>query len=140
MDSDRLEHSSVPIKLGVVAERPFRHLDTTGQGVMVVVVLGLLKGWEFLSAISTPAEKEVEGQSRKRAEDWISIPHTTHVFNLPVLVCLALLHCRDHTWRGLVRFRALILQIDEHEVGKLELSCALTPSNGSMACTSSVRV
>ena len=72
----------------MIAERPFRHLDAAGQDVKVVVVLGLPKGWESLSAISSPAEEEVEGEGGKRAEDWIDMPHASHVFNLPVLVRL----------------------------------------------------
>jgi hypothetical protein len=86
VDADYLEHSCLPIGWCVIAERPFRHLDTPRQGVEVALVLGLSEGWEFLNTISAPAEKEVEGESGKQAEDRIGIPHTTHVFNLPVLV------------------------------------------------------
>src|SRR5215469_13260344 len=134
VDPDGLEHPSFPIGLGVVAERPFRYLDAAEQDVKVVVVLGLPKGREFLSAISAPAEKEVEGHGGKRAEDHVGIPHTTHVFDLPVRVLLPLPHDRNHTRRRLVRFRALVLQVDEHKVGKLKPPPILTPSNGAMAC------
>jgi hypothetical protein len=108
-NTDCAEHLVQPIPLGAIAEWPAGYVNAAGHGGEFIVVLGLPKGWEFVSAISAPAVKEVEGDGGKRADDRVGIPHTTHIFHLPVLVDLPIPHDRHKARRRLVRFRALML-------------------------------
>ncbi len=133
VDTDCTEHLVQPIPLGAIAEGPAGYLDAAGDDGEFVVVLGLPEGWELLSAISAPAVKEVEGEGGKRADDGVSIPHTTHVFHLPMLVELPIRHDRDKARHRLVRFRALMLQVQKHEVGKLEITSVHTPGYRAVA-------
>src|SRR5271170_1189835 len=99
MDAHALEHLLVPVQLRPITQRPFWHPNTAGEDVLPVVILGLSERRKRLRALLAPAIEEIKGKGGEGAEDRVDVPHTTHIFNLAVLILLPLSHRHDHARR-----------------------------------------